>query len=71
MGIIVTAVLVASICLPNEDCKVSQVASFYNDNGPDFCYGTADGINSVGDEVGVSTYFCVSPERAKELFPNN
>lgn len=44
MPFIATAVLVASICPPNEDCKIEKVAGFYHDSGQDFCEGTAGAI---------------------------
>lgn len=69
MPFIATAVLVASICVPKEECKIIQIAQFTTDSAQDFCEGTAGAINSVGDEVGSSLYFCVTPKMAKALFP--
>jgi len=69
MSFITSAVLVASICMPGKACIVKEVARFTNgDTGKQFCIATAGSVNSVGDEVGESLYYCVDPNTGQRLF---
>jgi len=72
MPFITSAVLLASICMPGKPgkpCTTKEVAHFANgDTGKQFCIATAGSVNSVGDEVGESLYYCVDPKTGQRLY---
>lgn len=67
MPFTISAVLLATVCATKASCEVIEIARFGNgEAGQNFCFGTADAINSTPESTD-QRYFCVTPKVASKI----
>lgn len=69
MNFLASAVLLATLCAPERDCRTEEIAQFGQaEAGPIFCQGLSEQLNSLPNPDGMTQfYFCLPPASALKL----